>query len=123
MKILVAYDGSLQADQALSEAIDLAQQFKGSITVLNVYWDEPDGERRAIFDRAEKKLIETFVKYQILSERSQFPPSRILRHAEDGGFDLITLGGRGRGASKTWVLGSVSSKVVDEAPCPVLVVK
>ena len=123
VKILVAYDGSHMADQALTEAIELAQQFKGSITVLIVYWDETDNNVSELHNRAETKLIETFIKYQIISEKSQNPPNRILWHAENGGYDLITIGGRGMGSKKLWVIGSVSKKVIDESSCPVLVIK
>jgi nucleotide-binding universal stress UspA family protein len=41
----------------------------------------------------------------------------------DEAFDLITIGSRGMGGGKGWILGSVSSRVIEEAPCPLLVVK
>jgi len=37
--------------------------------------------------------------------------------------DLVVAGSRGRGAITSLVLGSVSSELVDEAPCPVLIAR
>jgi nucleotide-binding universal stress UspA family protein len=122
MKILVAYDGSGPADQALYEGIDLAKNFKGSITVLSIFWNTTDGVKDQILLRAEKRLMETFVKHQIIAEDNQSPASQILRTARNGGFDLIIIGGNGQG-NKPWMMGSTSSKVVNESPCLVLVVK
>jgi nucleotide-binding universal stress UspA family protein len=118
----VAYDGSTPADQALYEGIDLAKTFKGSITVLNVYWNTTDGAQDQILLRAEKKLMETFVKYQLIIERNQSPAGQIIQTARNGGFDLIIIGGYGQG-HKPWMMGSTSNKVVNESPCTVIVVK
>ena len=123
MKILVGYDGSDLSHQALNEAIDLAEQFKGTILVLSVFWEETESEKNQILLRAEKRLMETFVKYDIVSENSKSPPSRIGRMAKEEGVDLIAIGSKGRGGAKVWVLGSTSSKVIEEAPCPILVIK
>jgi nucleotide-binding universal stress UspA family protein len=41
----------------------------------------------------------------------------------DDGFDIIIIGSKGMGGGKSWILGSVSRKVIEDAPCPVLVVK
>ena len=38
-------------------------------------------------------------------------------------YDLIIIGKRGLGRIKGMIMGSVSSYVVSEAPCPVLVMK
>lgn len=43
--------------------------------------------------------------------------------AQKGGFDMIVMGSRGLGKLKDIVLGGVSSKVLQRAKCPVLIVK
>ena len=123
MKILVAYDGSVHADQALSEALDLAKRFSGSITVLHVFLEESEEERLKLMKRVEGKLKASNVKYNLRTERCQNIPRRITRIATEEGFDLITIGSRGLGRGKVWVLGSVSSRVIEDAACPVLIVK
>lgn len=123
MRILVAYDGSKQSDQAIQEAVNLAEKFKGSITVLNVYWAEPENEKNSMLQNAEKLLMETFVKYELISEKNQSPSNRIITMARDCGFDVISIGSKGRHGAKERLLGSVVSKVIAEAPCPILVTK
>ena len=123
MKILVAYDGSAQADKALDEAIDLADKFKGSVTVLHVAYEETEIEISHIFHHAEEKLKKANIRHNLKIERSQYPPRRIIRVGMDEGSDLIVIGSRGMGNSKAWLIGSVSRKVIEDAPCPVLVVK
>ena len=123
MKILVAYDGSAHADNALSEAIDLAEKFKGSITVLYVAWEKPYDDSRTLLRNAEERLKKAGVEHKLRVEISNYAPRIIVRTAMDEAFDLIIIGSRGMGGGKGWILGSVSSRVIEEAPCPVLVVK
>ena len=47
----------------------------------------------------------------------------IVDYARKGGFDMIVMGSRGLGTLKDIVLGGVSSKVMQRAKCPVLIVK
>ncbi len=49
--------------------------------------------------------------------------AEIVRVAKESGADLIVLGARGLNPLKRLVLGSVSTKVLHEAQCDVLVVK
>lgn len=123
MKILVAYDGSDYAKRALSEAVELAKKFSGSITLLHVPWEESDEESHKLLASAADGLKGTGVKYNVRSERGQNIPRRITRIATEENFDLITIGSRGMGGAKAWMLGSVSSAVIEEATCPVLIVK
>ncbi|MFC0302036.1 universal stress protein [Virgibacillus soli] len=58
--------------------------------------------------------------YEILTGK---PANEITDFAKGKDIDLIIIGNRGLNGIKEFVLGSVSKKVVDEATCPVLVVK
>jgi nucleotide-binding universal stress UspA family protein len=49
------------------------------------------------------------------------PAEEIIKTAQDGGFDLIVMGRRGRGGLAKALLGSVSEKVVRDAGRPVTV--
>ncbi len=51
------------------------------------------------------------------------PADIIVQTAIDNQVDLIVMGSRGLGGVKQLFLGSVSDRVADEAPCPVLIVK
>jgi nucleotide-binding universal stress UspA family protein len=51
------------------------------------------------------------------------PASRIVLEAERLGADLVVVGAQGYGLVERFLLGSVSSEVVDRGPCPVLVAR
>lgn len=50
------------------------------------------------------------------------PYVKILEIAKNENFDLIVIGNRGFSKIKRFFLGSVSGRVISEAPCPVLVI-
>ena len=139
LKFLVAYDGSSEAARAVETAADLAKSLKGSLGVINVYWDtaqnkyEPElaatenisvmdeGSLR-ILDDIEPMLKEKGVEYELKSERNPNVPRTIMRVAETEGYGCIALGSRGLGGAKAWLLGSVSSRIISDSTCPVIVV-
>lgn len=123
MKILVAYDGSSHADNALKEAIDVAKKFNASMEVVHCCWEKPDAESMNLLNTKEALLKESGVKYKLRSARTQNVGARILKIANGEGFGLITMGTRGMGLAKAMILGSVSGKVTEGASCPVLVTK
>ena len=51
------------------------------------------------------------------------PGPELCRLATELGADVVVVGSRGRGAIKRALLGSVSSHVVHNAPCPVMVIR
>ena len=51
------------------------------------------------------------------------PSDKLVEIVEKRDFDLLVIGSRGLGGIKEFFLSSVSDRVTDEAPCPILIVK
>ncbi|MGD9568328.1 MAG: universal stress protein [Sedimentibacter sp.] len=51
------------------------------------------------------------------------PFDKIIETAKNGNYDLIVMGNRGFSKVKRFFVGSVTQKVLAEAPCPVLVIR
>ena len=64
--------------------------------------------------------VPAFVTTKMVEGR---PADRIIDITNKANIDFIVIGSRGLGGVKQIVLGSVSDRVADEAPCPVLIVK
>jgi len=142
-KILLATDGSEEAQLATQAATELSRETGSEVHLVYVlptpaqlighhlYSDEI---RESLIGRAERDA-ETFLKEQaenINSEggkvaethlRSGDPDKEILRGAEALDVGLIVIGSRGLGAITRALMGSVSDSVVRHAHCPVWVVR
>jgi nucleotide-binding universal stress UspA family protein len=144
--MLVALDGSEHSNYALNYALDLADKYSPNITLISVFHQVyiPFTEEAGIaaFEVREKCLEEQKNQHEkILTEALEKikkanpslkvsmklvegrPADRIVEIAKEGNFDIIVMGSRGLGGIKELVLGSVSDRVADHAPCPVLIVK
>jgi nucleotide-binding universal stress UspA family protein len=134
-KILVAVDGSAQADAALDLAVDLAKRYRATVCVLHAFPHVSDllgtpqyehllaaratiGE--AVLDAARRQIGDAVQVETQLLEGPAAPA--ILRVALEDKCDLIVVGSRGRGQISGLLLGSVSSVVAQRAHCPVLIV-
>jgi|SRR5215207_3379431 len=144
-KILLATDGSEEANLAASTAADLA---KGTGSELHVVYVEPvsyvyemtewEASRADLpgeLERAAEELAESRLEKQAqkLEEaggqiagthtRVGFPDAEIVGLAERLGAGLIVMGSRGLGPLRRALMGSVSDSVVRHAHCPVMVVR
>ena len=136
-KILVAHDGSDAADKALLEAAEIAGKFGAIITVISVvpklcfteigvdcdtvsklYRAEIEGAMEGVKDLLQEKGIKAET---IILEGS--PADTIADHARGMGIDMVVVGSTGKQATAKTVLGSVSAKLAEYAPCSVLVVR
>jgi nucleotide-binding universal stress UspA family protein len=149
-KILVALDGSLHAKNALTFALDLAEKYTATVEVLTVFHNthlpivvNPVNSVNAFSNdimldcmKAQKTQQEELLSHtvtQVHREHPQLqvtatlkegrPAEQIIKFAKEGNHDVIIMGNRGLGGIKQLLLGSVSDRVADGAPCPVLIVK
>ncbi len=135
--VLIAYDGSPDAELALEHAVGLAQVFRARLALVAVVpppppfaWQAPGGAvqthaaQQADLDRRLRAAADRVPDDLPLTTRllDGDPAREILRAAREGSHDLIVLGSRGRGRVTAALLGSVSNRVMHDSPVPVMVV-
>jgi nucleotide-binding universal stress UspA family protein len=134
--ILVAVDGSADADRALDQAIALAEDQHALLTLVSVI--PPRTGLSSLTPAAAAAAAECFgpaIYERILRDAvarvpgdlgvrtvllTGHPARRIVERAREGGHDLIVMGSRGLGRISGALLGSVSQEVVHLSPVPVL---
>lgn len=139
-KILVPLDGSALAEVALRHAGSLAWAYGAEVTLLRVIqisWplNAPDAgiEGNLALDRAREEA-RTYLKALCGELREQKivahavvlsgpAAETIVDYARQEGVDLIVMSNRGRSGLSRWVFGSVAERVLQGAPCPVLLVR
>ena len=136
--ILLGVDGSEHSLRAAKKAAELARTVNSQILRIVVayepvppYLGEPNMQTAisARMKEAEtilQKAIETVgeIPGEVHTEILEGPPAEaILDVANTRKSDLIVMGSRGLGRLSGALLGSQSQKVVQHAPCPVLIVR
>jgi nucleotide-binding universal stress UspA family protein len=150
-RILLATDGSEEAQLAARTAGDLAQKTHSELHVVHAFGIAPIGppvypeavdlqgiefeaesdERHRISERRAREVLEAEVEKirsgggtvagEHLVEGRVAP--EIVGLAEEIGAGLIVMGSRGLGGIRRALIGSISDLVVRHAHCPVLVVR
>jgi nucleotide-binding universal stress UspA family protein len=129
----VGFDGMAESFAALDEAARLATKFGASLRVIGVATPVPPmgagaaaqvgAEAGPDFQtRLNNAVAELPPELRALPVFERGDPVRKLLEAAEEGVDLLVLGSRGFGPVMRLLIGSVSSRVIREAPCPVLVV-
>jgi nucleotide-binding universal stress UspA family protein len=139
-KILLATDGSEDANKAVQHAVWIANSSNAELIVLHVLETSklPKIERLAsesalrdlltqeakrVFSKVSNiiKSCGCHVKVDYIRESGN-PADMIIKTVEKERIDMVVMGTAGKhGLSRFW-LGSVAENVVRYAPCPVLVV-
>ncbi len=134
-KILLATDGSEDAELAATTAVGVARSTASELHVVHTYRTVPsvhfdalvrqemEREAQGILDEQVKKIegLGGSVAQARLSEGGA--AEEIVALAEEIGAGLIAVGSRGRGRIRRLLMGSVSDAVVRHAHCPVMVVR
>ncbi|MFZ1986806.1 MAG: universal stress protein [Desulfatitalea sp.] len=135
-KILVAYDGSCQAQNAFTFGLEMAGKYSAAIAVLSVARPpEPpvNVEVQAVLEHATEYYQSQFAKMKdqaaangipcTFEVRVGHPAEQIVHVAEEQKMDAIVMGHRGESLFQKWLLGSVARKVLSYAHCTVVVVR
>ncbi len=152
-KILLATDGSNEAELAARTAADLAEKTASELHLVHVFGITPwypiypeattpgewvaqedpmlEGDLQRTSEQRAREILDTEVDKARSAGatvaqaylREGGVAAEIVTLAEDIGAGLIVMGSRGRGGIRRALMGSVSDSVVRHAHCPVLVVR
>jgi nucleotide-binding universal stress UspA family protein len=145
-KILLATDGSKEAELAFASAADLSEKTGSELHVVYVghlplvSYESPGAttldpdllgrmqedakqEARTKLDEQVHRVGKTGGEVAEMHTRLGRPDAEIVGLADELGAGLIVLGSRGLGPLRRALMGSVSDSVVRHAPCPVLIVR
>jgi nucleotide-binding universal stress UspA family protein len=130
MKILVGYDGSNSAKEALNVAKMHAEAFGASVAVVTSMEKGTEGHRDKI-SLSEKGLEwakSLFEENKIdcdshLLIRGLTPGEDIVEFAKENEVDEIVVGVKRRSKVGKLLMGSTAQYIILQAPCPVVSVK
>jgi nucleotide-binding universal stress UspA family protein len=126
----VAFDGTRESRSALHRARELAEATGAAIRVLTAvappvalpgivgYTPVNPPEPERVIDEGTKAVGPGV---RVEGRRLEGPPADTLAKACEDGVDLLVAGSRGYGPVMRVLAGSVSTQLIDRAPCPVLV--
>lgn len=134
MKLLVAFDGSQSAWEALDQALALCAANRPTVILVNALVSPMTTSDLAVSayeivrKEAEEALSQAAARVskaglEVRARIVEGEPRQVLTEAVQAEEpDLVVVGARGRGPVSRLILGSVSTYAVHHLPCPVLVV-
>lgn len=143
-KILVPVDGSPVSQKAAEKAIELANKYGSKLTFIHVvdtrgiYTYDVGGIISVPFNypkitkeliQVKTEFLDAFVSTLGLNDKDVEkvvlhgePSDKILEYVVEQKYDLIVMGRRGFSKIRRFFVGSVTQRVIADAPCPVLIV-
>ena len=134
-KILVGIDGSENSKRAATAAANLAELFKGTVTLVSVV--KPGEYSLAVDNQAFIENLKEFHNDLVDTTKEDIsksgivvdtrielgtPWKELIKLATEGHYDLIVVGSRGSGQVADFLIGSNSTRVVQHSAVPVLVI-
>ncbi|MBX3251588.1 MAG: universal stress protein [Myxococcales bacterium] len=135
--LLVPVDGSENACRAAAFAASIARKLGAKVTLIHVY-DAPTAAAMGLAHQSKEHIDRAMHEVsrgsfeRAKAEMGGFEPSthvaighpdrEIVAYARAEATDLIVMGSRGMSVLQGVLLGSVSDRVVRQAPCPVTIV-
>jgi nucleotide-binding universal stress UspA family protein len=147
-KILVPVDGSPESREAARQALELAKKCGSDMALSSVVEVEPDvtyteigivvpveyvSMRNTLVEIKKESVGKMLDEIIGSMECTGVQTAKLIRDgnaqhesveaAKNGDYDLIVMGHRGLNPIKRLLVGSVAKRVIEDAPCSVLIVK
>jgi nucleotide-binding universal stress UspA family protein len=136
-KMLVANDGSKGGHAALAAALELAKRLDLALAMICVEdlprfpasideVAEAQADAASVFDKVVASAKALALAQGVAFEPhvvAGHPVSAIVEFVQRGGYDLLVVGYMGHSALYNRIIGGTSDRLVELAPCKVLVVK
>ena len=140
-RILVATDFTDASEPALKQAIRLARESDAELLITHAYqppsvaqvesfspgiYDEWDRTMRAYADDRLRPIVEDAKRQGARASGLLLagPPYEAINDAaREKAVDLVVVGTHGRTGVSRFFLGSVASRVISTAPCPVMTIR
>lgn len=133
--VLFPVDQSREAREAADAVLNIVQTYKARLIILSVVEKASEGEEGAVAAptmSSPEKVAELLKSAQTLFqnngiqaetiEREGKPAFTICDVADEVSADLIVMGCRGMGLTDEGSADSVTSRVINLSPCPILIV-
>lgn len=151
-RVLVAIDGSISSMRTIDYAISIAMKNNSQLVILyviDVYKypylpssiilaptfgsekyleerNEAEGQMNKIKEKYKQKTNNNIDSKELkteIVEGAKSAATTIMEYAESENIDLIIIGSKGKTSFKKLLLGSVSSDIIKNAHCAVLVIR
>ena len=130
--LLLSIDSSPSAKKVLQTALDMAQLCGSKVVILSVVETEELGDPAHPEQMSQEAVASLLSQAKTVFEQRSFSAQTVEREgnpafiicdvADEVGADLVVMGCRGTGLIEDGCEESVSNRVINLAPCPVLVV-
>ncbi len=120
-RLVVPTDFSSSALRAVLSAFDRPAEARGTVHLLHVLGDELSLDDAEAQMRAMLAIAEEYDAEAVIAIREGDPTEVVLDYLAEIDATGVILGRRGRSRIGRGILGSVSMKLLQEAPCPVVI--
>jgi nucleotide-binding universal stress UspA family protein len=131
--VLFPIDQSREAREASATALDIVKTYKSRLVLLSVVEKTPTGEDindsimssteavARLLEEARDLFAQQGIEAEVI-EREGMPSFTICDVADEIDANLIVMGCRGLGLTDEGAADSVTQRVINLSPCPVLIV-
>ncbi len=138
-KILIPVDGSTYSMRGVENATCLTAEFKAHVSKITLFrvinlslylkrikeGIDPEEESKQILNEAKDVFLQAGIPERFITTRVKVgknPAEEILKEAEEGKYNLIIMGRKGRSTLEDFILGGVSSKVLQHCQDPTVAI-